>query len=413
MGHNLQKFIDYLNEQAANHSIYVWGGQGQNYTKITESWIKSMETSTTNANRAIAYWKKQIAAGYEKVLRAYDCSGLGMYYLQNLEKIYSYDMSSNTMMKTLCTSVTKANLKKGDWVFRTYTSGDNKGNAYHIGYVVDDALNVVESKGRDDGVTKRSLNANGAGYWNAFGRPKVFKEEIENTSSGTASVDILKITRKLKLETPYMRGDDVLWMQTRLTGLGYSVGTVDGVFGSKTKAAVQSFQKAKGLVVDGVAGESTITALGGIFNDGNISVPDVATPDEVTPEVEVTEVISKGWDMADDGEWYYKENSSKVTGWKKIDGKWYYFGDNGAMQKGWLKYKNYWYYLDDGKGHMITGWHKTAWEGKTSWYIFDNSSDETVAGRMLANVIVKYKDGYWPVNGDGTCWPSAVVIRDY
>ena len=68
----LQDFIEYLEEQVQNHSIYVWGGQGQGYPKVTEAWIRKMEDSITNANRAIAFWKNQVAAGYEKKLRAFD-----------------------------------------------------------------------------------------------------------------------------------------------------------------------------------------------------------------------------------------------------------------------------------------------------------------------------------------------------
>ena len=45
----LNDFIAYLEEQAANHSIYVWGGQGQDHTTISEAWIRERETSTDNA----------------------------------------------------------------------------------------------------------------------------------------------------------------------------------------------------------------------------------------------------------------------------------------------------------------------------------------------------------------------------
>lgn len=169
----LQQYIDYLFEQVSNHSIYVWGGQGQNHTTITEAWIRKMETSATNANRAIAYWKKQKAAGYEKKLRAFDCSGLGMYFLQNLHGMVSGDMNSGTM-RSNCTTLARSQLKRGDWVFRKNASG-----IYHIGYIVDDNLNVIESMGRDNGVVKRALNASGSSYWNDYGRPKWFKAEIE------------------------------------------------------------------------------------------------------------------------------------------------------------------------------------------------------------------------------------------
>lgn len=139
-----------------------------------KEWIRRMETSTSNANRAIAFMEK----AEKSPLYAFDCSGLAMYYIQNLKKI-SGDMSSNTLYNK-CTKISKNELRKGDWVFRKYVSGENKGKVYHIGYVVDDNLNVIESKGRDDGVVKRSLNASGSSYWNAFGRPAFIFLELLN-----------------------------------------------------------------------------------------------------------------------------------------------------------------------------------------------------------------------------------------
>jgi hypothetical protein len=59
-----------------------------------------------------------------------------------------------------------------------------------------------------------------------------------------------------------MRGDDVKSLQQALTAAGFDTKGSDGVFGSNTESAVRSFQKAKGLSVDGVAGAATLKALG-------------------------------------------------------------------------------------------------------------------------------------------------------
>ncbi len=63
-----------------------------------------------------------------------------------------------------------------------------------------------------------------------------------------------------------MRSDAVLKLQQDLSKLGYYSGTISGHFGSKTEAAVMSFQKANGLSADGIAGSKTLakiaTALG-------------------------------------------------------------------------------------------------------------------------------------------------------
>jgi len=52
-------------------------------------------------------------------------------------------------------------------------------------------------------------------------------------------------------------GEAVVYLQQSLTKLGYNLGPIDGIFGSATETAVRSFQKAKGLVVDGIVGNYT------------------------------------------------------------------------------------------------------------------------------------------------------------
>lgn len=55
-------------------------------------------------------------------------------------------------------------------------------------------------------------------------------------------------------------GSDVKKLQEELNKNGYSL-DVDGQFGSKTQSAVQSYQKSKGLTVDGIVGTNTWNAL--------------------------------------------------------------------------------------------------------------------------------------------------------
>lgn len=56
-------------------------------------------------------------------------------------------------------------------------------------------------------------------------------------------------------------GQDVLNMQTRLAELGYATGKLDGVFGSRMRAAVLAFQAENDLRTDGIIGAKTRAAL--------------------------------------------------------------------------------------------------------------------------------------------------------
>lgn len=58
-----------------------------------------------------------------------------------------------------------------------------------------------------------------------------------------------------------MKGSDVIAIQTALTNLGYNIGTIDGIFGSKTYNALVAFQKLKGIKADGVVYQVTLDAL--------------------------------------------------------------------------------------------------------------------------------------------------------
>ena len=67
--------------------------------------------------------------------------------------------------------------------------------------------------------------------------------------------------RLLKLQIPYLKGDDVKRVQEALVRIGYEL-TVDGVFGPETYNIVKTFQQDHGLIVDGIVGPATLSALG-------------------------------------------------------------------------------------------------------------------------------------------------------
>ena len=110
----LSEFILYLTEQL--QEPYLWGGQHtrltpENYVAV----IKRKEALVSNQEKAIAYCEKMFAKGYT-VLYAYDCSGLGMYWLYNLKKLYGSDLNANSLMGHC--ELVEGPPKRGYWVFK-------------------------------------------------------------------------------------------------------------------------------------------------------------------------------------------------------------------------------------------------------------------------------------------------------
>lgn len=172
----LTEFILYLTEQLKQP--YVWGGQ---HTKLTPENYKAViarkEAKEENRRKVEAYCEKMFAQGYT-TLWAYDCSGLGVYWLTDLMHLWPGDVNANTMMGRCELKIELP--KKGWWVFKL--SGNR---ATHIGYMVDDEY-LIEAKGRDYGVSKTKFKAKDWGCW---GIPKVFKDEIVDPPAPTPTPD--------------------------------------------------------------------------------------------------------------------------------------------------------------------------------------------------------------------------------
>jgi peptidoglycan hydrolase-like protein with peptidoglycan-binding domain len=78
------------------------------------------------------------------------------------------------------------------------------------------------------------------------------------TVSSFAATHATRATLALE---PGSRGAAVLKLQRSLAAAGFDPHGADGTYGSQTEAAVRSFQRARGLAVDGKAGVRTLAAL--------------------------------------------------------------------------------------------------------------------------------------------------------
>jgi N-acetylmuramoyl-L-alanine amidase len=64
-----------------------------------------------------------------------------------------------------------------------------------------------------------------------------------------------------RVTSPFMRGNEIERIQEVLKAKGFDPGTIDGVFGPLTEAAVIAFQRTVGIVADGEVGPQTLEAL--------------------------------------------------------------------------------------------------------------------------------------------------------
>ena len=84
------------------------------------------------------------------------------------------------------------------------------------------------------------------------------KETNMEFLSGVTEKETLELEEILQ---PERIGTQVKVLQFLLNQIGCNAGTIDGSFGKNTLNALKSFQKKKGLVVDGVCGAKTWEAL--------------------------------------------------------------------------------------------------------------------------------------------------------
>ena len=171
------------------------------------------------------------------------------------------------------------------------------------------------------------------------------------------------------------RGSEVSTIQEKLKRWGYYNGSVDGIYGSQTVAAVKKFQQKNGLTVDGIAGQNTLAAMGITSNSSSASsssnsanldllarlIYGEARGEPYTGQVAVAAVVlnrvknssfpntisgviyqSGAFDVVADGQINMTPNSTArkaaqdaLNGWDPTYGAIYYFNPNTATNK-WI-----------------------------------------------------------------------------
>lgn len=134
--------------------------------------------------------------------------------------------------------------------------------------------------------------------WREFARQyngPAYKKNRYDTKMAAAYATYLKMLASGTTGAVEGKDETVAVIQRDLKRLGFYKGAVDGLAGPKTKAAIRAFQKANGLVADGVYGKMTDEAV-----DRQIAALDrdsgdtaVKTGTGVTGTGAVTEIITE------------------------------------------------------------------------------------------------------------------------
>jgi hypothetical protein len=160
----------------------------------------------------------------------------------------------------------------GDIIFYDWEdtgAGDNTGYPDHVGIVESvsgNTITLIEGN-YSNSVKRRSIAVN-AKLIRGYGVPKYDKgtEEVKTEVKTEVKKEVKMVSVKLPQLYKGDKGDSVKAAQILLIGHGYSCGKhgADGSFGSDTDAAVRAFQKANGLVADGIVGPATWAKLLGV-----------------------------------------------------------------------------------------------------------------------------------------------------
>lgn len=240
---------------------YLWGTKGQ---VVTKSLLDARYASYYGPNG----WTR---AEYDAVTRGWvaagkhvsDCEGLCDCYL-------GIDTTANNNYRSFCTDKGLIKEISRPWVIGEAVFNGDDAKKTHIGWVCgfagDDPV-VVEARGLRYGVVITALSKRPWRYRGLMTKKFSYDPAPHPVQPTPPEPGVYVFTRPLKYG---MQGDDVVELKKLLIAHGYDDGiTIDTPasvnFGGKTRKAVKAYQKDAGLKVDGIAGEKTITSLGGIY----------------------------------------------------------------------------------------------------------------------------------------------------
>ena len=282
----IQRFVDETIKLVETKCGYIMGSYGQNprtgyidlsipESKCKSSWKTTGHMYTQYSGRQkekALYWRKNAP-------RVSDCNGIA-------EFVYEY-------VTGVCVN-SKARYNYRDWCddahkgkgmipaklrvpgAAVFWSDSGAGSIHHVGYLIKPVDKnhpegdwiIAEARGVMYGCVYTKLYSRKPNYYGWMTKLYDYSIYDEKTNDGDNTVVVAPIRPVLRNGS---EGSAVKTLQSMLIELGYDLGKwgADGDFGDATELAVEAFQRANDLDVDGIVGEKTWTALEDEFAEVN------------------------------------------------------------------------------------------------------------------------------------------------
>ena len=197
--------------------------------------------------------------------------GLTVCDCQGLEDAFSgSDTNAKGNYAKYCSDEYKGLIKDiaRPYVFgETLFCGSEPSKINHVGWVIglmpDGEPIIIHERGISHGCVIERLSKSGKKwtYRGLMDKRYKYTEIAANVEVQDEPIDAPAV-RDLFLRSPMLRGDDVRELQTALAKLGYNPGTIDGIFGGKTDAALRTYQMTAQRMTQGVCDDVARKVLG-------------------------------------------------------------------------------------------------------------------------------------------------------
>ena len=284
---NPNDFAAFLSACADRHDGYIMGAVGQNPKELHEWYFNQYK----DRSQYSAKQEAQALKWKDTAERVWDCQGLVDGYLTEVLGV-KVDVRARNNYASWCDIKGAGDIPAERRVPGAAVFMDNGSYIHHVGYLEKPVTEgrpdgdwwVVEAQGVLYGVVRTKLSKRN---WNRWGWMTKYFEYEEAVIDDTLPAYGWRNLRRGTV------GEDVKALQMDLISLNYSVGKwgADGEFGTATEGALEAFQLAHGLEMDGVAGPETFAKLDELLKESGVP----AEPDDTPMLIQIS--AGKTWNI--------------------------------------------------------------------------------------------------------------------